>query len=129
LPPAKRLLLAKVIGQRADLEAVMAGLNLTDDAVNPSIPYEIWSQMENAFVERRPHGQAENTFTLEPRSSNAVRARLLDMANNDERRKKSAFDLLAQIEEWRLEYGRPTGEPRHPAFDSGEPWPPMPKAG
>jgi hypothetical protein len=46
------------------------------------------------------------------------------MAAKDERRKKSALNLLAQIEAWRLEYGRPAGEPRHPAFGSGEPWPP-----
>jgi len=24
---------------------------------------------------------------------------------------------------WRLEYGHPNNEPRHPSFDSGEPWP------
>jgi hypothetical protein len=51
------------------------------------------------------------------------------MATNDERRKKSALELLAQIEEWRLEYGRPAGEPLHPAIDSGEPWPPVQKPG
>jgi hypothetical protein len=45
------------------------------------------------------------------------------MATKDEKRKISALRLLAQIEEWRLEYGRPAGEPRHPAFNSGEPWP------
>jgi hypothetical protein len=47
------------------------------------------------------------------------------MAMKDERRKNSALSLLAQIEEWRLEYGRPAGEPRHPAIESGEPWPLM----
>jgi hypothetical protein len=48
---------------------------------------------------------------------------LLEMATKDEKRKISSLRLLAQIEEWRLEYGRPAGEPRHPAFNSGEPWP------
>jgi hypothetical protein len=75
-------------------------------------------------VEHRAHLDSPNTFTLEPRSSNEIRAKLLEMATKDERRKKSALKLLAQIEEWRLEYGRPAGEPRHPAIDSGEPWPP-----
>ncbi|MDI1228047.1 MAG: hypothetical protein PSY14_10215 [bacterium] len=84
----------------------------------------LWKQLEDAFVERRPHGESSNTFTLEPRSSNAIRARLLEMATKDDRRKQSALKLLGQIEEWRLKYGRPAGEPRHPAFDSGEPWPP-----
>ena len=45
------------------------------------------------------------------------------MALNDNRRKRSALVLLSQIEVWRLEHGRPSDEPRHPAFDSGEPWP------
>ena len=125
LPSAKRDLLAKVVGQLGNVEAVAAGLDLIDDAASTPVPYEIWKQLEDAFVERRPHGENQNTFTLEPRSSNAIRAKLLEMATKDERRRKSALKLLAQIEEWRLEYGRPTGEPRHPAFESGEPWPPM----
>lgn len=129
LPLTKRLLLAKVVGRLGELEAVSAGLNLIDDTVSPPVPHEIYRQVEAAFVERRPHGESENTCTLEPRSSNAIRAKLLEMASSDERRKKSALMLLGQIEEWRLEYGRPAGEPRHPAFDLGEPWPPIPKRG
>jgi len=125
LPPAKRGLLAKVIGQLGTVDAVVAGLNLIDDGARDAVPYEIWKQLEDAFVEKRTSGQSQNTFTLEPRSSNAIRAKLLDMAKKDERRKKSALRLLSQIEEWRLEYGRPAGESRHPAVGSGEPWPPM----
>lgn len=127
LAPTERELLAKVVGQLGNVEAVAAGLRLIDDAARTPVPYEILKQFEDAFVERRARGQSENTFTLEPRSSNAIRARLLEMATKDERRKKSALKLLAQIEDWRLEYGRPAGEPRHPAFHSGEPWPPMPR--
>ena len=125
LPQAKRLLLANVVGRLGDLEAVSAGLSLIDDTVSPSVPRGISEQIEAAFVERRPHGDSENTFTLEPRSSNVIRAKLLEMVSTDERRKRSALMLLGQIEEWRLEYGRPAGEPRHPAFASGAPWPPM----
>jgi hypothetical protein len=123
LPSAKRGLLAKVIGQLGSGDAVSAGLNLVDDTASDPVPYEIWRRLEDAFVERRPHGESQNTFTLGPRSSNAIRAKLLEMATKDERRKKSASRLLAQIEHWRLEYGRPVGEPRHPNFDSHEPWP------
>jgi hypothetical protein len=39
-------------------------------------------------------------------------------------RKKSALALLAQIEVWRLEYGKPNSEPRHPHFESLALWPP-----
>jgi hypothetical protein len=126
LPQDRRLLLAKIIGRFSDFDAVLAGLNLIDDAVSPSVPFEIREQLEGAFVERRPHGTTGNTFTLEPRSSNAVRAKLFRMASTDERRKLTAVRLLAQIEEWRLQYGRPTGEPRHPAPESGLAWPLLP---
>jgi len=128
LPPAKRSLLAEVVGQLGDVEAVSAGLSLIDDSASPPVPHGILKQLGDAFVERRPHGESQGAYTLEPRSSNAIRAELLEMATKDERRKKSALRLLGQVEEWRLEYGRPVGEPRHPAFDSGEPWPKMPHA-
>jgi hypothetical protein len=126
IPPAKRALLARVVSQFGSVEGVSAGLMLIDDAASPQVPYEIHQQLEAAFVEKRPYGGSENTYTLEPRSSNAIRTKLLEIAYRDERRRKSAFALLAQVEEWRLEYGRPTGEPRNPAFEEGEHWPPMP---
>jgi hypothetical protein len=46
------------------------------------------------------------------------------MVADDPKRSKSAFTLLGQIEEWRLEHGRPAGEPRHPDLASGNSWPP-----
>jgi hypothetical protein len=46
------------------------------------------------------------------------------MIFDDEQRKHAAYSLVGQIEEWRLEYGRPVGEPRHPDLDFGLPWPP-----
>ena len=127
LPVARRVLLARIVSQFGTLEAFSAGLELIDDRANPSIPYEITQQIEAAFVARRPYPGSENSYTLEPQRSNEVRTKLLEMTSKDERRKNSAFQLLAQIEEWRLEFGRPPGEPRHPAFESGMPWPFMPK--
>ena len=126
LTAPKRFILAQVVGRFGTLQAVSAGLELLDDTANPPIPYEIREQIEAAFVESRPYPGKENTYTLVPQSSNAIRAKLLEMASKDKRRKNSAFQLLAQIEEWRLEYGRPAGEPRHPALDSAEPWPFIP---
>jgi hypothetical protein len=46
------------------------------------------------------------------------------MVRQDQYRARSAYQLLGQIDLWRLQYGRPAREPRHPAFDSGELWPP-----
>jgi hypothetical protein len=59
-------LLAKIIGSFLDLDAVLAGLNLADDAVAPSVPFEVVQQLENAFVERRPHGTPETRSRLSP---------------------------------------------------------------
>jgi hypothetical protein len=123
LPPVERATLARIMSHFVTAEAISAGLQLIDDIANPPIPYEIMQQTEGAFVARRPYPGHENSYTLEPQRSNEIRAQLLEMTSKDQRRQHSAFRLLAQIEEWRLEYGRPAGEPRHPACASGRPWP------
>jgi len=97
---------------------------LIDDARHSPVPQGLWDQLESAFVERQPYGQDSNVFTLHARASNELRVRLFRMAHDDSKRRKSAFKLLGQIEVWRLEYGRPNDEPRHPDFVSGQSWPP-----
>src|SRR6266850_642451 len=123
LPAMKRLLLTKVLNFLGTREALLAALNLIDDRARPSFEYDTWQQIENAFVEKKPYGESQGTYTLAARAANDVRLRLFEMLN-DPRRKRSAFSLLGQIEEWRIEYGRPFGEPRHPAFGSPQLWPP-----
>lgn len=116
-------MLAKIIGSLGT-PAALAGLHLIDDTAERPIPFEIGQLVESAFVEHRPYGRDTNTYTLAPRSSNAIRVVLVEMAANDARRRKSALFLLGQIEEWRLDYGRPNGEPRHPALGTVDQWPP-----
>jgi hypothetical protein len=124
LPELNRHVLSKVISWLGTPEALAANLNLIDDAKPSPVPQGIWDQLESAFIERRPYGQSPNAFTLHARASNELRVRLFRMAIGDEKRRKSAFMLLGQIEEWRLEHGRPTGESRHPDLASGQSWPP-----
>jgi hypothetical protein len=81
--------------------------------------------LENLFVERRPLGGSGNTYTLEPQSANDIRRQLFEMAMSDAGPKRAAWRILEQIESWRIEYGRPTSEPRHPNFESSIPWPPI----
>jgi hypothetical protein len=69
LPPAKRLLLTKVMNFLGTSHAVLAALNLIDDAARPAVDYDTWQQLENAFVEKRPHGRSENTYTLAARAA------------------------------------------------------------
>jgi hypothetical protein len=129
LSPTKRLLLSKVIARLGTSDAVFAGLSLIEDRGNPSVPYELRQAIEAVFLERRPYGKTESVYTLVPQGSNEIRAKLFELATKDDLRKKSALALLGQIEVWRLEYGRPNNEPRHPAFDSGELWPPITRVG
>lgn len=123
LPDLNRHFLSNVMDRLGSPEALAANLNLIDDAKPSSVPQGIWNQLEKAFVERRPYGQNSNAFTEHARASNELRVRLFKMALEDPKRQKSAFMLLGQIEVWRLEHGRPTGEPRHPDLASGHSWP------
>lgn len=123
LPELNRHILSTVMHGLGTPEALAANLNLIDDARPAPVPHGIWDQLEAAFVERRPYGQSPNVFTQHSRASNDLRARLFEMAIGDRKRRRSAFMLLGRIEEWRLQYGRPTGEPRHPSLMVGQAWP------
>lgn len=124
LPELNRQILSKVLGRIGTPEALGASLNLIDDTKSSPIPIDVWHQFESAFVERRPYRQDSNSFVQHPRASNDLRLRLFRMALQDPKRKRSASILLGQIEEWRLEHGRPALEPRHPDLASGRSWPP-----
>jgi hypothetical protein len=125
LPELNRHVLSKVMDRLGTPESLAANLSLIDDAKSSPVPQGIRDQLETAFVERRPYGHDSNVFTQHARASNDLRVRLFKMANEDEKRRRTASMLLGQIEEWRLDYGRPTGEPRHPDLASGQSWPPM----
>ena len=124
LPELNRHVLSSVMGCLGTPEALAASLNLIDDAKPSPVPQGTWEQLESAFVERRPYGQNPNVFTEHPRASNELRLRLFRMTLQDPKRRKSALMLLGEIEEWRLEHGRPTRELRHPDLASGQSWPP-----
>jgi hypothetical protein len=125
LPEFNRHVLSQVMDWLGTAESLAANLSLIDDAKPTPVPRGVWNQLTTAFVERRPYGQRMNSFTEHARASNALRTRLFRMAVEDERRRTSACMILGRIEEWRLEHGRPTDEPRHPDLPSGHSWPPQ----
>ena len=125
LPDFNRCVVSKVMGWLGTPEALAANLNLIADAQSPPVPRGVSDQLEQAFVEQRPYGHHPNVSTQHARASNASRLRLFHMAVRDPKRRESASMLLGEIEVWRLEHGRPTGEPRHPDLASGQPWPPL----
>ena len=124
LPEINRDILSRVMDWIGTPEALATNLKLIHDERHVPVPQGVCDQLESAFLHRRPHGQSLRVFTLHARASNELRARLLQMARDDAKRRKSAFMLLGRIELWRLEYGRPAGEPRHPDLASGQSWPP-----
>jgi hypothetical protein len=122
--PQQRAILAHVVAGIGSPKALVAGLNLIDDTAERPIPYELLRAMEDLFLEKRPHGSS-NSYTLVPRQATEIKVRLLELLKHDPRRARFAYYLLGRIEAWRLEYGRPSSEPRHPDYESGESWPPV----
>jgi hypothetical protein len=116
--------LGKVLTGLGTADALLASLELLRDDGTGGGSYEMHKNIEEAFVEHRPYRGSSNTFTMVPRSSNAIRRRLVEMVENDPLRRKSAFALLNQIEHWRMLHGRPDGEPRSPKMEAGFLWPP-----
>lgn len=121
----RRLVLAKIVARLDTAQSALAGLNLIDDNSPQPIPYDLGKFIEDIFLEKRPYKGSSQSYTLVPRAASDLRKRLFEMAESDSRRTRSACSLLGQIEEWRLEHGRPSSEPRHPAYESGKPWPPF----
>lgn len=123
LPEPNRQILSKVMASIETFEAQQANLYLINDARDIPVPQGILDQFKSAFIERRPYEQSSGMFTLHSRQSNELRALLFRIAVKDKKRQKSAYKLLGQIECWRLEFGRPIDEQRHPDLKSGLSWP------
>lgn len=118
----ERAVLARACGRLGTSEALDAALYLLDDEAERPIPFEVFSALEELFLEKRRDARIANAYSLVPRAASDIRARLWEMATHDRGRRRSASELLARIDAWRLEYGRPPGEPRHPG-DLSTVWP------
>jgi hypothetical protein len=121
--PSQELLLVSVLALLGTSAAVVAGMELA--LSGRASPYELQEAFENIFLERRTDPRFPNAYTREPKRDDIVRRRLFEIMVNDAQRRGTAFAYLGRIEEWRLEYGRPIDEPRHPAIDLCVPWPPV----
>jgi hypothetical protein len=124
LDESKRRILAKALVHSGTEDELLASLSLMDDVRQPPIPYAVERALERRFISAQAHPTYANALTRGAAASNRLRATLFAMAFEDEKRKRSAYSLLGQIEAWRLDYGRPIDEPRHPDYDSGVLWPP-----
>ena len=124
IPATHGVVLGKVLANLGTTDALLASLQLLRDGGAGGASYELHKNIEEAFVEHRPYPGSSNAVTMVPRSSNAIRSRLMEMVQNDPLRRRSAFALLNEIEKWRMWHGRPDGEPRSPKMEAGFLWPP-----
>jgi hypothetical protein len=121
LDPQQLSILASVINMAKDPELDLAALQLMRDG--QSIPWPVHQIIKRAFYEEVPISGSQGVFSVNPIPNTTVRARLLEMAYDDEQRKESAYELLGKIDQWRLESGEPEFEPRHPNISSDYSWP------
>jgi hypothetical protein len=120
---SRKQLLGDVIVALKDDESLRASLDLLDDETSPDLPYRLQDAIEEAFVAKIPD-QNFSSYTLQPRTATELREKLIEMTKSDSKRKQSALRMLARIESWRLDYGRPIGESRNPVLGIEIPWPP-----
>jgi NACHT C-terminal Alpha/Beta 2 len=121
LTPTQRQLLPAIYREIGSDDAMVAGANLLHGTISP---FGRDRGFEKQFLEQQPHGRS-GAFVLVPHNAEKARAKLFQAVLNDPSRRASAFSILGRVEVWRIEYGRPIGEPRHPMIETGEPWPPL----
>jgi len=124
LDESRRDILAKTLELCGTTSAILAIVNLIDDSGEPAVPFSVHRAIERAVNDRLRYGETQGVVTLRASASTSIRSTLFAMTYADRRRQRSAYSLLGEIEEWRVEYGRPIQEPRHPSLESGLPWPP-----
>jgi hypothetical protein len=124
IPATHAVVLGKVLANLGTTDALLISLQLLRDGSAGGASYELHKNIEETFVEHRPYPASSNAVTMVPRSSNAIRSRLMEMVQSDALRRRSAFALLNEIERWRMWHGRPDGEPRSPKMEAGFLWPP-----
>ncbi len=122
--PIRRSLLARIMSRRGTEDALIQGLSLIDDDANPPVPHPLESGLRDLLLQRRPHPDFSGAETIAPTAGGAIRRRLLEFWLADEGRRDGSRHLLQKIDDWRLDYGKPLSEPRHPAIDLGAAWPP-----
>lgn len=105
------------------LEAGIASLGLVDDADSPPVPYRVEQLIRSICNTEIP--TSGGGYWLAPQQANELRKQLFRLVREDPTRRNSAISLLAMIDVWRLEYGKPRDETWHPDIDSGLSWPPI----
>lgn len=123
LADSQREIIANVIEKLSTSDAIIAGLKLISDKSKNPKSYPLRRAIEHLLVKQVPVPWHMGAYELEPQEDKEIRYRLFDMAIDDRRRCRTAFELLGFIHKLRFEYGKPPTEPRHPNLQRGKPWP------
>jgi hypothetical protein len=75
------------------------------------------------FSLEKPNEEGAGWYEVLPKADNALRRHLFELAVVSGASRSRARSLLLELEERRLERNRPANEPRHPAIETGSPWP------
>jgi hypothetical protein len=122
--PERDFAVIETVAALGSLDAMLSTLNLAIEDRSHRWPYFVLEEafQEFCLVKRRtpPDG---SSYTLEPKPSLELRRRLLEIVIAKDRRSWRAFSLLGKIDVWRLEHGKPSREPRHPALEFAVQWP------
>jgi hypothetical protein len=79
IPAPHATVLGKVLASLGTADALLASLELLRDDGTGGGSYDFYKVIEKAFVEDRPYSGSSNMVTMVPRSSNAIRGRLMEI--------------------------------------------------
>jgi hypothetical protein len=125
LSDSRREIISEIINKMSDPDATLAGLYLISDKSRNPIPYALERAIEDILIDKIPASEIQGAYNLVPQNDRKIRSCLFDMYLYDPARRHSASILLGKICEWRLDYGRPSTELRHPNIQIGGHWPPL----
>ena len=112
-------LLANAVAEGDDPDGLLLLVELENKLQRPFIS---WRTIERAVTAHVPSEHWRGEFDVLPVAATELRRRLLAMTA-DGGPHDSAARVLRKIDRVRDETGAPEGEPRHPDFASGKPWP------
>ncbi len=110
----ERIVLARILQKVNNDEAALSACALINE--KGQCPQSVRRLFEEVLTRKVPAG-SEGSFYSFPRPFNRLRQTLADMVLRDPIKRRGAYALLAFIENFRVEHGRPVDEPRHPSTE------------
>lgn len=115
-------LVSSVLGALSTPEAVRLVCRYLNEEAYPTGGHHAADVLLRRFSFEKPSEQGVGWYEVLPKADNALRRHLFELAAVSGAFRSRARSLLLELEERRLEGGRPADEPRHPAFETGSPW-------